>query len=60
MKILITGGSGLVGSATKTIQHEFNDYELITPSSQLFNLLEYIDADQMIFEHKPLGCSSSC
>jgi GDP-L-fucose synthase len=53
MKILITGGSGLVGSAIKTIQHEFNDYELITPSSQLYNLLEYIDADQMIYEHKP-------
>ena len=53
MKILITGGSGLVGSAIRSIQHEFNEFELYTPSSQLFNLLEYMDAEQMIYEHKP-------
>jgi len=53
MKILVTGGSGLVGSAMRAVQHEFDELELITPSSQLYNLLDYLDADQMIFEYKP-------
>jgi GDP-L-fucose synthase len=39
--ILITGGSGLVGSAIKTIQHSYLSYNFIFVSSADCNLLDY-------------------
>lgn len=53
MKLLVTGGSGLVGTAMKLIQDEYPQYELIMPSSVHCNLLEYLDVDEMLYTHKP-------
>lgn len=53
MKLLVTGGSGLVGSALKQIQDQYPHYEFIMPGSEICNLLDYLDIDQMLYEHKP-------
>ena len=53
MKLLVTGGSGLVGSALKQIQDQYSQHEFIMPGSYFCNLLEYLDIDQMLYEHKP-------
>ena len=53
MKLLVTGGSGLVGSALKQIQDQYPQHEFIMPGSYFCNLLEYLDIDQMLYEHSP-------
>lgn len=53
MKLLVTGSSGLVGSALKQIQDQYPHYEFIMPGSEICNLLDYLDIDQMLYEHKP-------
>jgi GDP-L-fucose synthase len=40
-KVLVTGGSGLVGSAIKYIESEYPQYEFVFISSSDVNLLEY-------------------
>ena len=39
--ILVTGGSGLVGSAIKSIHHNYPNYNFIFVSSKMCNLLDY-------------------
>jgi GDP-L-fucose synthase len=39
--ILVTGGSGLVGSAIKSIHHNYPNYDFIFASSKMCNLLDY-------------------
>lgn len=53
MKIIVTGGSGLVGSAIRSIQDEYPQYELITPSSEHCNLLDNLDVDELLYTHRP-------
>lgn len=53
MKVLVTGGSGLVGSAIKQVQDEFPDYELYAPSSEDYNLLDYLETQEMMYNFKP-------
>ena len=53
MKLIVTGGSGLVGSAIRSIQDEFNELEIVAPSSEQYNLLDNLDVDEMLYYHKP-------
>jgi GDP-L-fucose synthase len=50
--ILVTGGSGLVGNAIKTISHNYN-YDFIFVSSKEYNLLNMDETKQMFEKHKP-------
>jgi GDP-L-fucose synthase len=53
-KILVTGGSGLVGNGIKSVQHLFsNEYEFIYVSSKDYNLCNLKDTQQMFETHKP-------
>jgi GDP-L-fucose synthase len=51
-KILITGGSGLVGNAIKSISHEYS-YEFIFISSKDYNLLNMNETIEMFETHRP-------
>jgi len=53
IKILITGGTGMVGSAFKEIETSHN---LIFVNSSDYNLLDYGEAVKMFVEHKPDAC----
>ena len=53
MKVLVTGGSGLVGSAIKSIQDKYQEYELFMPSSEHCNLLDSLDVDEVMYTYKP-------
>lgn len=52
LKVLLTGGSGLVGSNLKAA---FNttEYELLTPSSKELNLTNQASTQQYLEQHKP-------
>lgn len=50
MKVLVTGGSGLIGSALKAISLDNN---WIFPSSKDCNLLEYNKVDEYLQKVKP-------
>src|SRR6056300_211692 len=50
MRILITGGTGLVGSAFQNIE---TDHELILFGSGQYNLIREQDADDMIYRAQP-------
>jgi GDP-L-fucose synthase len=53
-KILVTGGSGLVGNGVKSIEHLFsNEYEFIYVSSKDYNLCKLEETQQMIEDIKP-------
>jgi len=52
MKILITGGTGMVGSAFKNIKTE---HELILVGSKNYNLLWLEDVEKMLHEQQPDG-----
>jgi len=53
-KILVTGGSGLVGNGIKSVQYFFsNEYEFIYVSSKDYNLCNLKDTQQMFETHKP-------
>ncbi len=41
MKILVTGGSGLVGNAIRNISEKYENYEFIFLSSKHCNLTDY-------------------
>jgi GDP-L-fucose synthase len=51
-KVLVTGGSGLVGHAIQSISKEY-DMEFIFISSKDYNLLNIEEAKQMFETHKP-------
>jgi len=53
-KILVTGGSGLVGNGIKTISHEWSDiYEFIFISSKNYNLLNMSETIAMFEKYHP-------
>ena len=51
--ILVTGGTGLVGNAIKSISHKFNNYEFIFISSKDYNLSIMEDTIKMFELYKP-------
>ena len=51
--ILVTGGSGLVGSALKQIHKEYLDYWFIFLDSKECNLLDYAETNKIFKELKP-------
>lgn len=53
-KLLVTGGSGLVGNAIKMFQEKYiKDYEFIFVSSKDYNLYNFTDTQQMFKDYKP-------
>ena len=53
-KILVTGGSGLVGNAIQSIQNKYsNKYIFIFVSSKDYNLYNFNDTIKMFNEYKP-------
>ena len=50
--ILVTGGTGLVGNAIKTISHNYN-YEFIFVSSKEYNLLNMDETKNLFEKYKP-------
>ena len=52
MKILVTGGSGLVGYALKQISHLY-DYDYLFISSKDVNLENYNETDNIFYKYKP-------
>lgn len=53
MKILVTGGSGLVGSSLKSIQNQFHDYNFIFLSSHMCDLTNYNQTLNYFEQEKP-------
>jgi len=53
MKLLVTGGSGLVGSALKRIKEKFPKYEFFFISSQDYNLENFKDTIKMFDNIQP-------
>ncbi|MHA1661099.1 MAG: GDP-L-fucose synthase family protein [Promethearchaeota archaeon] len=53
MKILVTGATGMVGTAFKNSK---SDHELIFVSSEEYNLIRFEDARRMFEETSPTGC----
>ena len=51
-KILVTGGSGLVGNAIQKIAHKYN-YKFIFVSSKEYNLLNMEETQNMFKKHNP-------
>lgn len=51
-KVLVTGGSGLVGKAIENISPEYN-YEFFFISSKDCNLLEYKETEDLFEKYKP-------
>lgn len=52
-KILVTGGSGLVGNAIKSIQHKYENYEFSFVSSKDYNLYIFSDTVKMFKDIRP-------
>tara|TARA_Y100000389_G_scaffold93462_1_gene90158 strand:+ start:3579 stop:4514 length:936 start_codon:yes stop_codon:yes gene_type:complete len=53
MKILVTGGSGLVGNAIRNISEKYENYEFIFLSSKHCNLTDYYSTLDIFKEHNP-------
>lgn len=54
MKILVTGGSGMVGQAIKNVMNELTDsHEFIFLSSRDANLTNYLQARKLFRTHRP-------
>jgi GDP-L-fucose synthase len=53
MKILVTGGTGLVGFSIQNIAYKFPNYEFIFASSKNANLTNYNDTFDFFNKHKP-------
>ena len=53
MKILLTGGSGMVGRNICDYAQGFSQYELLAPTSKELNLLDKTAVDLYINSHKP-------
>lgn len=52
-KVLVTGGSGLVGSALKNYTNSISDCIFYYPTSSNYNLLEISEIDNMFSEYEP-------
>jgi len=52
MKILLTGGSGMVGKNILEYSKNYN-FSFLSPSSKELNLLDYLSVDKYIRENKP-------
>jgi len=52
-RIIITGGSGLVGSAIKAISHKHGDYEFIYASSSDYDLTSMDETKRMFNKYLP-------
>ncbi len=53
MKVLVTGGTGLVGSAIKTISHDYPHFEFIFLSSKQCDLTDWEETLKYFQEVKP-------
>ena len=53
MKILVTGGSGLVGSALKRISKNYSNYQLIFVSSKDYDLTQLSQTRLMLIKIEP-------
>jgi GDP-L-fucose synthase len=53
MKVLVTGGSGLVGSSIKSIQNQFHNYNFIFLSSCVCDLTNYNQTLNYFEQEKP-------
>jgi GDP-L-fucose synthase len=52
-RILITGGSGLVGSALKKISIDYANNDFFFVSSKQYNLTDYNECNKMFYDNKP-------
>lgn len=52
-RIIITGGSGLVGSAIRSISHKYNEYEFVYISSREYDLTSMEKTKEMFELYKP-------
>ena len=52
-RIIITGGSGLVGSAIRSISHKYNEYEFVYISSREYDLTSMEKTREMFEIYKP-------
>jgi GDP-L-fucose synthase len=52
-RIIITGGSGLVGSAIRDISYKYNDFEFIYISSSDYNLISMEETKAMFEKYSP-------
>lgn len=52
-KILVTGGTGLIGYAIKNICDEYNNYEFIFVGSKEYNLIDYNQTYNLFEKYKP-------
>ena len=52
-KVLVTGGSGLVGYALQHIQKDYSNYNFIFLSSQDCNLTDYFKTYRLFSDYKP-------
>ena len=53
MKILVTGGTGLVGQAIQSIKDKYSEHTFIFSSSQDCDLINYLDTYQYFSQIKP-------
>ena len=53
MKILITGGTGLVGTGIRSVANEFPEYDIFYMSSGDCNLLDYDEVLEYFWNKKP-------
>ena len=53
MKVLVTGGSGLVGSAIKEVSHEYADLDVLFFNRQDCNLLDQESVKHMMDITRP-------
>ena len=60
MRILVTGGTGLVGSAIQKLSEDYN-YDFIFVSSKNCDLTDYTNTYNYFLKKKPRLCNSfSC
>jgi GDP-L-fucose synthase len=52
-KVLVTGGSGLVGNAIRNISNNHNNMDFIFISSKDYNLLDMEQAKNMFEKYRP-------
>jgi len=51
--ILITGGSGMVGNAIKSISDSYSEYQFIYISSKEYDLTNFNSTEKMFLDYKP-------
>lgn len=53
MRVLVTGGSGLVGAAIKKVREQFDQYEVLLSSSKECDLLDYHETVKYLTDTQP-------